>query len=42
MELAKIFEAVEETRFLKKLSFQDRLFLVGETEPLEYIQNFFV
>ena len=41
MKLAQIFQDVEETLFLKKLSFQDRLFLVGEAAPLEYIKNFF-
>ncbi|MGL6338035.1 MAG: Stf0 family sulfotransferase [Waterburya sp.] len=41
MTLAKIFQAVEETRFLKKLSSQDRLFFIGESEILAYIQNFF-
>jgi len=41
MDLAAIFQAVEETRFLKKLSSQERLFFVGEVEPLKYIQNFF-
>lgn len=41
MKLNRIFQAVEETRFLKQLSLQDRLFLVGEAAPLEYIQGFF-
>ena len=41
MDLAAIFQAVEETRFLKKLSSQEQLFFVGEVEPLKYIQNFF-
>lgn len=41
MKLAQVFQAVEETQFLKKLSFQERLFLVGESAPLEYIKNFF-
>jgi LPS sulfotransferase NodH len=41
MTLAKTFQAVEETQFLKKLSSQDRLFFIGESEILAYIQNFF-
>jgi trehalose 2-sulfotransferase len=41
MNLAKTFQAIEETRFLKKLSFQEQLFFVGEVEPLKYIQEFF-
>lgn len=41
MELAHIFQTIEETQFLKKLSSQDRLFLVGEADTLEYIKNFF-
>ena len=41
MKLARIFQDVEETLFLKKLSLHDRLFLVGEAAPLEYIKNFF-
>ncbi len=40
MELAKIFQAIEETRFLKKLSSKERLFLIGERESLEYIRQF--
>lgn len=41
MKLAQVFQAVEETQFLKKLSLLDKLFLVGESAPLEYIKNFF-
>jgi trehalose 2-sulfotransferase len=41
MILAKTFQAVEETQFLKKLSSQDRLFFIGESEILDYIQSFF-
>ena len=40
MELAKIFQAVEETQFLKNLASQERLFLIGEAQPLEYIKDF--
>lgn len=41
MKLAQIFQAVEETQFLKNLSAYDGLFLVGEAAPLEYIKSFF-
>ena len=41
MKLAQVLQAVEETQFLKKLSFQNQLFLVGESALLEYIKNFF-
>ena len=41
MKLAQIFQDVEETLLLKKLSLHDRLFLVGEAAPLEYIRSFF-
>jgi trehalose 2-sulfotransferase len=41
MELAQIFQAIEETRFLKQLSSQERLFFVGNAAPLAYIKNFF-
>jgi trehalose 2-sulfotransferase len=41
MEPAQIFQAIEETRFLKKLSSQTRLFFVGHSASLEYIKNFF-
>ena len=41
MKLAQIFQAVEETQFLTKLSAYDRLFLVGEAGALEYIKSFF-
>ncbi len=41
MELAKIFQAVEETQLLKRLSSEERLFLVGDLASLEYIKNFF-
>ena len=41
MNLVKTFQAIEETRFLKKLSLLDNLFFVGEAEALNYIQNFF-
>lgn len=42
MEPAQIFQAIEETRFLKKLSSRERLFFVGQSAPLEYIKNFFL
>ena len=41
MELAKIFQAVEETQLLKRLSSEERLFFVGDLASLEYIKNFF-
>ncbi|MGF1591048.1 MAG: Stf0 family sulfotransferase [Pleurocapsa sp.] len=41
MELAQIFQAVEETHFLQRLSSQERLFFVGDLASLEYIKNFF-
>ena len=41
MELAQIFHSIEETQFLKRLSSEDRLFLIGESAPLEYIKQFF-
>jgi LPS sulfotransferase NodH len=41
MELAKIFQAIEETRFLKQLATQSRLFFIGHTAALVYIENFF-
>lgn len=41
MKLAQVFQAIEETQFLKKLSFQSKLFFVGDSAPLEYIKNFF-
>lgn len=41
MELAQIFQAIEETQFLKKLSSQERLFFVGDTACLKYLKNFF-
>jgi trehalose 2-sulfotransferase len=41
MEPAQIFQAIEETRFLKKLSSQARLFFVGQSASLKYIKNFF-
>lgn len=41
MDVAQIFQAVEEIQFLKKLSLQNNLFFIGETEILEYIHNFF-
>ena len=41
MEPAQIFQAIEETQFLKRLSSEDRLFLVGESAPLKYIEKFF-
>ena len=40
MESAKIFRAIEETQFLKQLSFKERLFFIGEAEPIEYIRQF--
>lgn len=40
MELAKIFQAIEETQFLKLLSSQSRLFFVGNAAPLTYIKKF--
>ena len=41
MELAQIFQAIEETRLLKQLSTQSKLFLIGDAAPLAYIKNFF-
>lgn len=41
MNLAEIFQAIEETRFLKTLSLQENIFFVGEIEPIKYIKNFF-
>ena len=41
MEPAQIFQAIEETQFLKRLSSEDRLFLVGESAPLKYVEKFF-
>lgn len=41
MELTKIFQAIEETRFLKQLATQERLFFIGDTTALGYIENFF-
>ena len=41
MEIAQIFQAVEETQFLKNLSAYDGLFLVGEAASLKYIKSFF-
>jgi LPS sulfotransferase NodH len=41
MELTQIFQAIEETRFLSKLSTQSKLFFVGDAAPLAYIQKFF-
>ncbi|MGB5713176.1 MAG: Stf0 family sulfotransferase [Waterburya sp.] len=40
MELTQIFQAVEETLFLKQLSSQEKLFFMGDLAPLEYIKNF--
>ena len=40
MKIAQVFQAVEETQFLKQLSFQDRIFLIGEAEILNYLQSF--
>ncbi|MGD1918873.1 MAG: Stf0 family sulfotransferase, partial [Pleurocapsa sp.] len=41
MSLAEIFQAIEETRLLKTLSRHEKIFFVGETEPIKYIQDFF-
>lgn len=41
MRLAQIFQAVEETRFLKQLSSYEQLLLIGDAEPLGYIRSFF-
>lgn len=41
MELAQIFQAIEETNFLKKLSSSERLFFIGDADVLFYIKNFF-
>lgn len=41
MELAQIFQAVEETNFLKQLSSEDNLLFIGEAAPLEYISKTF-
>lgn len=40
MKLDKVFQAVEETQFLKKLSTQEKLFFVGDLSPLTYIKDF--
>lgn len=40
MKIAQIFQDIEETQFLNKLSSQERIFFIGETEPLKYIENF--
>ena len=40
MKIAQVFQAVEETQFLKQLAFQDRIFLIGEAEILNYLQSF--
>lgn len=42
MNLIKTLQAAEETQFLKKLSSHERLFFVGTTEILQYIQDFFI
>ncbi|MBE9043263.1 hypothetical protein IQ255_02360 [Pleurocapsales cyanobacterium LEGE 10410] len=41
MKLEQLFQAVEETQFLKQLSSQDKLFLIGDSAPIEYIKKFF-
>ncbi len=41
MELDQIFQAVEETQFLKQLSSREKLFLIGDSAPLEYIKKIF-
>lgn len=41
MKIAQIFQDIEETQFLNKLSSQEKLFFIGEAEPLKYIENFF-
>jgi len=41
MESAQIFQAIEETQFLKLLSSQSRLLFVGDEGSLKYIKNFF-
>ena len=40
MNLAQTFQTVEETRFLKRLSLEERLLFIGEAQPLGYIQDF--
>ncbi|MEL6441436.1 MAG: Stf0 family sulfotransferase [Cyanobacteria bacterium J06621_8] len=40
MEIAAIFQAIEETKLLERLLSQDKLFFVGEAEPLNYIKDF--
>lgn len=40
MTLAQTFQAVEETRFLSRLSLEEQLLFIGEPEPLDYIQSF--
>ena len=40
MKSEQLFHAIEETQILRQLSSQDRLFLIGESAPLEYIKNF--
>ncbi len=41
MQLDKVFQAVEETQFLRKLSAPENLFFIGDLAPLKYIQDFF-
>ena len=41
MKSAQIFQAIEETQFLKQLSSQDKILFIGEQAPLEYIESFF-
>ena len=41
MKLAHVFQAVEETRFLKQLSSYEKLFFIGDAEPIAYIRRFF-
>lgn len=41
MKLVQLFQAVEETQFLEKLSATERLFFVGDLAPLQYIKDFF-
>ena len=41
MNLVETFQAVEEVRFLRKLSGLDNLLFVGEANVLNYLQNFF-
>ena len=40
MKLAQVFQAIEETQFLKQLSLEERIFFIGEPEILNYLKSF--